>query len=120
MMPLVLGIGCRRGVSLSEIEEAVNSFLASGIDDVACIASCDLKADEAALLEFARRKGKPLRFFRASELGDVETPNPSERVKERVGTASVCEAAALLASGGKLLLEKTKFGNITLALAGKD
>ena len=119
-MKRTLGIGCRRGVSLQEIEEAVSAFLGPYFEEIDCLASCDLKADEEALLEFSRSTGKPLRFFSVGELGLVETPNPSARVKARIGTASVCEAAALLASGGKLILEKRKFGNITLALAGKD
>ena len=116
----VLGIGCRKGVSLDEIEAAVGGFLPSGVASVDCIASCDIKAEEAALLEFSRLHGKELRFFSSADLDAVQAPNPSERVKAQVGTASVCEAAALLASQGTLLLEKRKFGKITLALAGKD
>ena len=116
----VLGIGCRRGVSLEEIESAVRAFLPAGLAEVNCLASCDVKSDEVALLEFARLHGKELCFFSTFELDAVQTPNPSERVKAQVGTSSVCEAAALLASCGALLLEKRKFGKITLALAGKD
>jgi cobalt-precorrin 5A hydrolase len=116
----VLGVGCRRGVPLEDLESAVAEFLPEGLSSVSLIASCDVKADEKGLLELARKHGKELRFFAASELSGVEVPNPSERVRAQVGTGSVCEAAALLASGGRLLKEKRKFNGATLALAGKD
>ncbi len=115
-----LGIGCRRGVTLEEIESAVRRLLPAGLEEISRIASCDIKADERALLDFARSQGKELLFFSSAELDAVKTPNPSARVKAQLGTASVCEAAALLASSGRLLIEKRKFGNVTLALAGKD
>ena len=57
-------------------------------------------------------------FFTADELAQVDVPTPSETVAKHVGTPSVCEAAALLASNhGKLLLPKVKGKNFTLAVA---
>lgn len=45
--------------------------------------------------------------------------NPSSYLFHRIGCHSVCEAAALAACGknSQLLLEKTKIGGLTLALA---
>ena len=115
-----LGIGCRRGVSLEELEQALSVFLPKGLAEVSIIASCDVKAKEQSLLEFARNHGKSLLFFSAAELDAIHVPNPSEKVKAQVGTASVCEAAAILASGGVLLLEKRAFNGVTLALAERN
>ena len=45
----------------------------------------------------------------------VETPNPSELVREAVGTPSVAEAAGI-SSGAELVLEKRKSANATVAI----
>jgi len=51
-------------------------------------------------------------------LAKISTPNPSKTVKDFEGTASVSEAAALIVSGGKLIVEKQKFPpNLTIAIA---
>ena len=64
------------------------------------------------------RQGYQVHFFTADELAQVDVPTPSETVAKHVGTPSVCEAAALLASNhGKLLLPKVKGKNFTLAVA---
>jgi cobalamin biosynthesis protein CbiG len=121
-MAYMLGIGCRRGVSCKDISAAVEDALKkSGIemDMISGIASCDLKSDEKGLLEFSEQKGFKIRFFSGKELKEVEVPNPSERVKGVTGAPSVAEAAALLASGGKLVLEKQKYSNITVAVAAE-
>lgn len=58
------------------------------------------------------------RFYSADELKRVLVPNPSSVVEKYMGTPSVSEAAALLsADGGKLLLDKQKGENYTMAIA---
>ena len=81
--------------------------------DVAAVASIDLKADEPGLEELAAAQGWHILFEPATRLASVTVPNPSQTVRRYTGTASVAEAAALLASGvpgspgtGRLLLEK--------------
>ncbi len=37
-----------------------------------------------------------------------------------MGVDNVCERAAVLASGARLLAGKTKYAGVTLALAGED
>lgn len=57
-------------------------------------------------------------FYTADELKTVDVPTPSEVVQKHMGTPSVSEAAALLASdGGRLVLDKQKGSNYTLAVA---
>jgi len=118
-MSLALGVGCNRGTPLAELEAAIESFLGELAGKIDFIASCDVKGDEPAILDYAERHGKSLKLFPASELAKIETPNPSAMALRHVGSPSVCEAAAILASGGKLVKEKKVFGNVTLALAGE-
>ena len=122
MKQYILGIGCRQGVGAADIEQAVNSTILkfSLPENSICeIVSCDLKAEEAGLLEFAEKWQLPIRFFPLAELENVIVPNPSGKVKEKIGVASVCEATAKFAGNGKLVVEKQKFGNITIAVGEK-
>lgn len=125
---LVLGVGCRRGLPPEELIRLADDFLArqaGGVrpDQIACLASCALKRDEPALAALARRWDVPLRFFEAAELAAVPVPTPSATVRERAGTPSVCEAAALLAARDgedmppRLLCPKWKADAATFALA---
>ena len=125
---LVLGLGCRKGLPPEELARLADGFLkrqAGGIrpEQIACLASCGLKRDEPALAALARRWGLPLRFFAAAELAAVPVPTPSEAVRERAGTPSVSEAAALLAARDgdamppRLLCPKWKAEAATFALA---
>ena len=109
---LALGLGCDRGTPAATIRQAIDEALARAgatLADVEAVASIDLKADEAGLLEVARACGWTLRFYAAAELAQVTVPNPSETVRKHTGTPSVSEAAALLAAGtdlSHLLIEK--------------
>lgn len=113
-MRVALGLGCDRGTPPETIEAAVAQALAqagAGWDDVAAVASIDLKADETGLLALAQRRGWALHFYAAAELAGVPVPHPSETVRRHTGTPSVSEAAALLAAGAgmaALLVEKHK------------
>ena len=126
---LWLGIGCERGTSLSLLQRCVDESLARlGLapEAVAGLASADRKADEPALLQLAQLRGWPLRCFDAASLAAVAVPNPSEAVARELGTASVAEAAALLAAGPAAVLRQEKWveralrderGAATLAVA---
>ncbi len=77
----------------------------------------DLKADEP-FIDVLRDNDENVQFFTSEELASVKVPNPSDVVKNHVGTASVCEAAAILGSNhGELIIEKVKGANYTAALA---
>ena len=121
---LCVGIGCRRGVSGEEILQALDQVMAEyGLAPaaLAALASVDLKADEAGLLDAARELGLPLEFFAGSVLDETQVPNPSERVREKIGAGSVCEAASIQAAlktgpGARLIVPKTIIGNVTVAV----
>ena len=111
-MKIALGLGCDRGTPASTIALVVEQALAAcgaSIGEVEAVASIDLKADEAGLLEFARTNGWKVAFYSATELAAVDVANPSETVRRHTGTPSVSEAAALLAGSvdkSQLLIEK--------------
>lgn len=119
-----LGVGCARGANPAELRELVEGALdQAGIaaGAIASVNTLDLKADEPAMNELARRLGVPLRLFTAEEL-EAEAgrlANPSGVVFAEVGCYGVSEAAALAAAGAdaKLIVEKRKTANCTCALA---
>ena len=126
---LWLGVGCERHTSLALLQRLVERQLqAAGLaaEAVAGLASINRKADEPALLELARQRHWPVRWFSAEELAAVPVPTPSATVAAEMGTASVAEAAALLAAGpaARLLVPKRiahnqdgERGAATLAIA---
>ncbi|HEV2634911.1 MAG TPA: precorrin-3B C(17)-methyltransferase [Actinocrinis sp.] len=121
---LVVGVGSSRGASADEILSTVDAALAVGglsPDEVATLASVDLKADEPGLLAAADRRGWPIAFHPAAELAPVDVPNPSAVVQAATGTASVAEAAARYAGPGRpwaeLLVPKVKSAMVTAAVA---
>lgn len=117
---LVLGLGCARG---ADPQEMWDLFRDAGVTPgcVAAVATIDLKADEPAVIETARRLGVPLRLFSAQEL-EAEThrlANPSDVVFAEVGCHGVAEGAALACGGpqAELTVPKCKTGTCTLAVA---
>ena len=118
---VVLGVGCRRGISRESIEDAFAAFLAeSGLlpQSVRAVASIDLKKDEEGLLAFCRAHGWPLETRSAQELN--ETPGdftPSPFVQSVTGTDNVCERSAAAVSGGEILHRKRSLGGVTMAAA---
>lgn len=120
----VVGVGCARGCDPEELIHLVDTHLAvNGIarGAVACVATIDLKADEAAMNALSAHLDAPLRLFSAEEL-ELEKPrlkNPSEIVYAEVRCHGVAEGAALAATGadGRLAVEKQKTANATCAIA---
>ncbi len=118
---LVAGIGCNRNTPAEEIEQALQQAcqennLARG--SVARLATIDLKRDEQGLLAFAEGHGLPLDFFTKDELNTVDGVSTSAVVLRATGARGVAEPAAVLASGGgRLLVKKMKWPNVTVAIA---
>lgn len=104
-----VGIGCKKG-SEKEVIDAMFRQAAeeAGMDirAVAVIASIDLKAAEAGLVEFCEEKGPALVTFAAQELAAVSGEfSQSEFVKGITGVDNVCERSAVLAAS-KIALSK--------------
>lgn len=121
---LALGLGCERGCDAEEVWQLVQETL-SGADlaqeAIGAVVSIDVKADEVAILEVAKRLGCPARFFTA-EMLEAEMPrlqNPSDVVFAEVGCHGVSEGAALAAAGpnGALIVTKRKSKRATIAVS---
>ncbi|GBF79275.1 precorrin-3B C(17)-methyltransferase [Aphanothece sacrum] len=98
---LWVGIGCIRGTSQSLIEKAIKQVYQQyhlATESIAGIATIDIKADEIGLVKYCEVKELPLLTFSGDVLKMVEVPNPSDVVKQEVGTPSVAEAAAIYAA----------------------
>ncbi len=117
----VLGIGCRRGITAEHLEAAFAAFCReSGLapQGVAAAASIDLKRDEPGLAAFCRDHGWSMDFYTAAQLRAVPGSfTASGFVTSVTGVDNVCERAAVLASGGKLLLPKWARDGVTFAVA---
>lgn len=119
LKPLVLGIGCRKEVSAETIEqEVIRALQGRSMDEVREVATIDLKADEAGLLEFCERHGLPLRVFARQQVAErAYVTQDSEWVQKNVGLPGVCEPCALLASPrGRLLVTKQTGSGVAVAL----
>ncbi|WP_262285728.1 precorrin-3B C(17)-methyltransferase [Micromonospora sp. MA102] len=116
---LVAGVGSSRGVPAAEVTDLLRRALAdAGLSPASlrCLASVDLKADEAGIRAAAEAYGVPLETWPAADLAAVDVPHPSEVVRAAVGTPSVAEASALR-GGGTLLVPKTASAMATVAVA---
>jgi len=119
LKPLVVGIGCRKGVAMERIEAAVRFALGEhAIDQVREVATVDLKANEPGLLAFCAAFGLPLRVFaRATLAARPWVTKPSDWVRQNVGLDGVCEPCTLVASPrGRLLVPKTSLDGVAVAV----
>jgi len=121
---LAVGIGCRRNTSQAEIIAAVTAAcqkIGRSVDNISVIGSTTVKQDEPGLLATAKYFNVSVRFFDNKQLKScIEKYNLdiSSFVNDKIGVGNVCEAAALLAGqNNKLLLPKTKFNRVTVAIA---
>ena len=98
---LWIGIGCERNTPRIVVETAIQQACQQhqlAEKAIAGIATLDLKVDEPGLVELCRDRHWPLHCFTADQLNPITVPTPSSVVEKAVGTASVAEAAALLAA----------------------
>ncbi len=109
---LNIGMGCSRDIETALLEASVRQqFQEQGLAIAAlkAIGSIDIKADETAFIELAKKLEVPFVTFSADELNTQTVPNASEVVLSKLGVHSVSEASAMLLSGHtSLLLEKQK------------
>ena len=138
MKSLVVGIGCRKGVSEEQIERAVLHALAqrgvavpgggvgpgagAGLVQVRELATVDLKANEPGLLSFSQRHGIPLRIIARHQIeGRPWVSQPSDWVRQSVGLDGVCEPCALIASTrGRLIVPKTALDGVAVAIVADE
>ncbi len=119
---LVVGIGCRRGVSSQEIGAAVDEVMKAAFlspMSLGCVATIDAKRDEEGISAFAKSRNLPVEYHGALVLNGAHAPSaPSPHAMAAVGATGVAEPAALLSAGNcNLLVTKKKRGAVTVAVA---
>jgi len=115
---LVAGVGASTGAPADAVEPLLVTALGrAGLarESVGELATIDRRATDQAVAAL----GLPVRAFSADALALVDVPTPSEAVRAAVGTASVAEAAALLAAGpgAELVVAKHVAPQATVAVA---
>ena len=118
---LVIGIGLHWDTSKETIKEGINDCLEKfklSSKSIAKLVSIKKPKDVQGLIDVGKEMGVSVEYVNREDLAKVTAPNPSDTVKAFEGTASVSEAAAILVSNGKLIVEKQKFPpNLTIAIA---
>lgn len=121
----VVGVGCRRGTAAVAIQRAITvTLVGAGLPLLGLreLATVELKQGEAGLKMAADALGVPVRFVPVAELKRVQAAlgpgvvSESKRVKEKIGVGNVCELAALAAGAERLVVRKTIFPRVTVAV----
>lgn len=119
---IVAGIGFRRNVPSAEIREALVQTLEKlSIEQaaLACIATIDIKRDDAALHDAAQMLGVPVAYYSAQELATVEEEyERSSFVEQSVGVPAVSATCAMLCGDarGTMRVEKAVCKRVTVSL----
>lgn len=121
---LVVGVGCRRGTDCETIVAAIQAacrMIGRSRLSICRLASADIKQNEPGLLAAGEQFGVKLDFFDRQQLQQCVLKYKlavSNFVQAQIGVGNVCEAAALLsARNHQLILDKTKFQQVTVAIA---
>jgi cobalt-precorrin 5A hydrolase len=118
--PLTVGLGCRRGATVEQIDAAVHAALGGRpLGQVGAIATLDAKADEPGVRAFCARYRLPLRLFSAAQIASLPPPVRScAQARAAFGVDGVCEPCALLASKQRhLIVRKTTLNGVAVAIA---
>lgn len=119
---IIIGVGCRRGISRERVINAVYSLVNEynlHIKSIKCFATVDIKKDELGILECANYFNRKLKIISREDIKEVENQfSASDFVKKTIGVSSVAEPCAYLGSNkrGLLLSNKRTFNGITLAI----
>lgn len=122
---IILGIGCRRGISSEKVKKAIREVLKEeniDLQQVRLAATVDLKKDETGLLEGCSELGIPLLFIAKESLQNFPLKlSPSKIVEKHLGVTGVCEPCALIAGKRtQLRCQKKIIEGVTVALAEEN
>lgn len=121
----ILGVGCKKGTDSVKLETFLRKILEEqgiAMEQIAALASIDVKKEERCLLDFSEKYRIPFRTYSAQELQAVPgTFHSSDFVKSQVGVDNVCERAAMKAAGtdGRICRAKQAQDGMTVAVAEK-
>jgi len=119
---IIVGVGASSGAPAGELADLASAALADAglaTASIAAVATLDRKGEEPAIVALAASWDVPIQVFDSAALTAVPVPTPSPQVEAAVGTPSVAEAAALLASGAgaSLVAAKRRSAAATVAIA---
>lgn len=121
---LAIGIGCNKGASEDKIAAAVKKTLEiNSLSPLSIrnLASIDLKMNEEGLITYAKTLDVEIKFYTKELLNTINITEPSKAVMDAVGAGGVCEPSAVISAGtGRLLVRKTKWKDVTVAVAEAD
>lgn len=122
----ILGVGCKKGTDSAKLEAFLRKILEEqgiAMEQIAVLASIDVKKEERCLLDFSEKYRIPFRTYSAQELQAVPgTFHGSAFVKAQVGVDNVCERAAMKEAGadGRIYRAKQAQDGMTVAVAEKE
>lgn len=121
---LVVGMGCRKGVSLEQVKSAFKSIMEEYFLDERCVkllATIDIKEHEPAFRKFSKELDMPLVTYTKEEINALEGSFlHSDWVNNKIGVGGVCEPAAKLgAKQGMTIVPKQKIGPVTISVAAE-
>jgi cobalamin biosynthesis protein CbiG len=125
MKRIIVGIGCRKGVSEDIIKKAILSSLKEkdvSLTEVRLAATIDIKRNEKGLIGACSQLNLPLVFIDKERIksfcGKIKS---SEVVRRKLGLKGVCEPCALLAGRkAKLISKKKIYHSVAIAIARED
>ncbi len=121
---ITIGIGCRKGIPLEAAATLLHKVLKEqsiSVHAIEKLCSIDIKQEEEALKQLAKKIRVPFEVFSAEELAQVEGEfTSSDFVQSVTGVDNVSERAAVLGSHGRLIVKKQILNGVTLALAIRD
>lgn len=113
---LVVGIGARKGVSASEVLQAIDEALretGKRREEIAILATAWLKKEEEGMQQAAGILGKEM-ICLSSEALNAQAPSTASRARE-LGLTGVAEPA-VLALATRLIFPKKAYGRVTVAI----
>lgn len=121
----VAGLGFRSGAAVASLQDAlIRAIDAAGGAPVQALVTESAKSRAPVFREFAQVMGLPGLGVSTQDMAQMMTPTQSQRVLDRFGTGSLCEAAALVAAGPDAGLVAVRVvsgdGMATAAIADKE
>ncbi|MGL5123297.1 MAG: cobalt-precorrin 5A hydrolase [Fusobacteriaceae bacterium] len=119
---IILGIGCKKGISKEIILDGINEILKISnisLKSIKHIATVDVKKDEIGLLEVTKFLNCELIVIDREKIKTVDNKFlGSDFVRKTIGVGSVSEPCALLSSNqnGEFLVQKYKKNGVTISI----
>jgi len=123
---MVMGIGARKDILTSKVENAINqacNILEIPVSRIDFFATADVKENEKGIVENINRLNKKLKIIPMTQIKSYQNDecSKSDFVMKQFGVRGVCEPTALIANGDNshLIFKKTAYDGVTIAVSLK-